>query len=536
MGICVDNRPCPYFKGVQTERVSVACAISRTASYGEQGVAAHATTTHPGDGMTFETSTIAVPKGFTLGAATAAYQIEGGASDGGRRPSIWDTFSHTPGMTSGGATGDIAADHFHHVAEDLDLMSSLNLDVYRFSISWSRVMPDGEGAVNDEGMAFYSNLIDGLIARGISPVVTLNHWDLPQTLEDKYGGWRGRETAYAFERYAEIVGEALGDRVVIWSTHNEPWNNSFAGYGHGVFAPGVKSHESALRAAHHLNLAHGLAVKALRRVITKADAKVSIVLNIFRVEAETPADAEAARLFDAVANRVFTGPVLDGAYPTDLLEDTKGFTNWDFVLPGDEAICHQPIDLLGINYYEVMHIRARADFDPAREQMGGTEFPGSERVELFRPDGHQRTAMGWTVEPRGLENHLVALSEQYPDLPLMVMENGAAFEDAVVEVDGKPAVIDHDRTSFLIDHVAATLRARERGANVHGYLVWSLLDNFEWAAGYGPRFGIIRVDYDTLERTPKLSAQWFAELCRSRSVPVLTDAPATSGGRALGQA
>lgn len=464
-----------------------------------------------------------IPDGFILGAATAAYQIEGGAAEGGRGPSIWDTFSHTPGNTAHGATGDIAADHYHHVAEDLDLMASLNLEVYRFSISWSRVMPSGEGEVNSAGLAFYSDLIDGLIERGISPVVTLNHWDLPQALEDKYGGWRGRETAYAFERYAEVVGAALGDRVAIWSTHNEPWNNSFAGYGHGVFAPGIKSHEDALKAAHHLNLAHGLGVAALRRSITKTDAKVSIVLNIFRVEAESAEDADAARRFDAVANRVFMGPVLDGAYPADLLEDTRHFTDWQFVLPGDVEICHQPIDLLGINYYEIMHIRERADFDPSVEQLGGTEFPGSERVELFRPDGFERTAMGWTVEPSGLEDHLVALSEEYPDLPIMVMENGAAFEDEVTTDDGQPAVIDRNRTQFLIDHVKAALRARERGARVDGYLVWSLLDNFEWAAGYGPRFGIIRVDYDTLIRTPKLSAHWFAELCKTRVVPALRD-------------
>ncbi len=466
-------------------------------------------------------SDLAIPDGFILGAATAAYQIEGAAAEDGRGPSIWDSFSHTPGMTADGATGDIAAGHYHQMTSDLDLMAALHLDVYRFSISWSRVMPDGEGAVNPAGLAFYSDLIDGLLERGIRPVVTLNHWDLPQALEDKYGGWRGRETAYAFERYAELVGAALGDRVAIWSTHNEPWNNSFAGYGHGVFAPGIKRHEDALKAAHHLNLAHGLAVVALRRTITKSDALVSIVLNIFRVEPETPADEEAARRFDAVANRVFTGPILDGAYPADLLEDTSHFTDWGFVLPGDEAICHQPIDLLGVNYYEVMHLRSRRDFDPALEQVGGTEFPGSERVELFRPDGFARTAMGWTVEPRGLEDHLVALSTQYPDLPIMVMENGAAFEDQVTEVDGQPAVVDRDRTQFLIDHVTATLRARERGARIDGYLVWSLLDNFEWAAGFGPRFGIIRVDYETLRRTLKLSAHWFAELCRTRAVPTL---------------
>lgn len=462
--------------------------------------------------------TYTIPFGFVLGASTASYQIEGGATADGRGPSIWDTFSHTPGTVADAATGDVAADHYHRVTEDLDLMASLQLDAYRFSISWSRVMPEGEGRVNEAGLAFYSELVDGLIARGIEPVVTLNHWDLPQALEDRYGGWRGRETAYAFERYAEIMGAALGDRVAIWSTHNEPWNNAHAGYGHGVFAPGVSSHADALRAAHHLNLSHGLGVQALRRTITRPDAQLSVVLNIFRVEPESPADEEAARRFDAVANRIFTGPMLRGGYPEDLLEDTRHLTDWSFVLPGDLEICHQPLDLLGINYYEIMHVRAAREITD--HPLGGTPFPGSEYVELFRPEGHPTTAMGWTVEPRGLEDHLVALSQDFPELPVMVMENGAAFEDTVTTVDGERVVEDHDRVSYLVDHLAATLRARERGANVTGYLVWSLLDNFEWASGYGPRFGVIRVDYDTLERIPKLSSQWLRELCSTRTVPM----------------
>lgn len=467
------------------------------------------------------TGTTALPEDFLLGAATAAYQIEGGATEGGRGPSIWDIFSHTPGKIANGATGDVAADHFHRVEEDLDLMAKLELEAYRFSISWPRVMPTGEGEVNAEGLQFYSDLVDGLLARGIKPVVTLNHWDLPQALEERYGGWRGRETAYAFERYAEIVGEALGDRVAIWSTHNEPWNNSYAGYGSGAFAPGVKNHADALRAVHHLNLSHGLAVAALRRTVTKPDAQVSVVLNIFRVEAETAADIDAARRFDAVANRAFTGPMLRGAYPDDLLEDTRWLTDWSFVVPGDLEICNQPLDLLGINYYEVMHVRERREADLGQESPGGTSFPGADRIELVRKDDLDRTAMDWGIEPRGLEDHLVALSEEFPGLPLMVMENGAAFIDEVTESPDGPVVLDTGRTEFLRDHVSATLRARERGADVVGYLVWSLLDNFEWAAGYGPRFGIVRVEYDTLERIPKLSSHWFRELCASRRLPRL---------------
>lgn len=465
-----------------------------------------------------------LPSDFLLGAATAAYQIEGGAAEGGRGPSIWDVFSHTPGKIAGGATGDVAADHFHHVESDLDLMASLGLEAYRFSISWPRVMPTGEGPVNQEGLAFYSDLIDGLLARGIKPVVTLNHWDLPQALEDRYGGWRGRETAYAFERYAEILGAALGDRVAIWATHNEPWNNSYAGYGSGAFAPGLTSHADALRAVHHLNLSHGLGIAALRRTVTNPDALFTVVLNIFRIEAESPEDEDARRWVDLVANRAFTGPMLEGAYPEDFLAGTAALTDWSFVLPGDLGISRQPIDLLGVNYYEVMHVRANRGGELRELSAGGTSFPYAERVETVRREDLKRTAMDWGIEPRGLEDHLIALSNEYPDLPIMVMENGAAFEDKVTESNGAKIVLDRDRTEFLIDHVSAAIRARERGARVAGYFVWSLLDNFEWAEGYGPRFGIVRVDYDTLERIPKLSSQWFAELCATRAVPRLKHA------------
>ncbi|TDL45253.1 GH1 family beta-glucosidase [Microbacterium oleivorans] len=466
-----------------------------------------------------------VPDGFLLGASTAAYQIEGGANAGGRGPSIWDTFSHTPGKTADGATGDVAADHFHRMNEDLDLMAALGLGAYRFSISWSRVMPLGEGDMNPEGMQFYSSLVDGLLARGITPVVTLNHWDLPQHLEDIYGGWRGRETAYAFERYAEEMGSLLGDRVWMWSTHNEPWNNSYSGYGSGAFAPGVANHEDALKAVHHLNLAHGLGVAALRRTVTHPDLNVSIVLNIFRIEGVTPSDDEAVRLVDAVANRAFTGPVLRGSYPDDLIEDTRKITDWAFVLPGDMAICHQRLDSLGINYYEVMHVRSNEAYLPGSDFLGGTDFPGSERISVVRKDDIGRTAMDWGVEPRGLEDHLLAVSAEFPELPIIVMENGAAFTDEVTELNGSSAVVDRQRTQYLIDHLTATLSAKGRGANVVGYFVWSLLDNFEWALGYGPRFGIIRVDYDTLARTPKLSAAWLAEVNATRLVSQLRNSP-----------
>jgi beta-glucosidase len=249
---------------------------------------------------------------------------------------------------------------------------------------------------------------------------------------------------------------------------------------------------------------------------------LSVALNIFRVQAQTPADEDAARRFDAVANRVFTGPMLRGEYDADLLEDTRMFTDWAFVEAGDLEVAHQPLDLLGVNYYEVMHIRQAPGFVPGSETTGGTAFPGSEQVEFVRRGDLARTGMDWGIEPQGLEEHLVALSAQFPDLPIMVMENGTAFPDEVVVVNGTRTVLDLDRTSYLADQAAATHRALSRGANVVGYLVWSLLDNFEWAAGYGPRFGIIHVDYETLERTPKLSAHWLTMLCSTRTVPVLS--------------
>jgi beta-glucosidase len=248
-----------------------------------------------------------------------------------------------------------------------------------------------------------------------------------------------------------------------------------------------------------------------------------VALNIFRITPETAEDEEAARLFDAVANRIFTGPMLHGEYPADLLTDTRKFTDWSFVQPGDMEVSHQPIDLLGVNYYEVMHVRINPDFDSATEKDGGTAFPGSEKIEFVRRGDLERTGMDWGIEPQGLEDHLVALSAEYPGLPIMVMENGAAFPDTVTSLQGAHVVLDFDRTQFLIDHITATDSARRRGANVVGYLVWSLLDNFEWAAGFGPRFGIIHVDYDTLKRTPKLSSHWFSEVCASRTIPVLRE-------------
>ncbi|WP_022891822.1 GH1 family beta-glucosidase [Agromyces subbeticus] len=458
---------------------------------------------------------------FLFGSATASYQIEGAVHEGGRGPSIWDTFSHTPGKVWNGDTGDTACDHYHRLDEDLDLMVQLGLEAYRFSIAWPRIQPTGRGPANEAGLAFYERLVDGLIARGIRPIATLYHWDLPQALEDE-GGWGNRATAYAFADYARLVGERLGDRVAVWTTLNEPWCSAYLGYGSGAHAPGLMQPATSLAAVHHLNLAHGLAIAELRKVATN-DPGYSITLNLHVIRPSGDGGAEAARRIDGLANRVFLGPLLGDGYPADVIADTAAITDWSFVEPGDTELIAQPIDLLGVNYYSTVTVdmwdgvspRANAD---GHKDMGGTPWPGSEHVEFLAQPGPY-TDMGWNIDPSGLEDLLVALSERYPDVPLMVTENGAAFPDAVVEEADGPAVHDVERIDYLRRHFTAAHRAIERGVDLRGYQVWSLMDNFEWGYGYSKRFGIVRVDYDTFERLPKDSAKWYAELIRTRRIP-----------------
>jgi len=466
----------------------------------------------------YRDSGLEFPADFILGSATAAYQVEGAATEDGRGPSIWDTYSHTPGRTQDGDTGDVADDHYHRLESDLDLMASLGLEAYRFSISWPRIQPTGSGEANEAGLAFYSRLVDGLLVRGIRPIATLYHWDLPQALEDA-GGWPERETAYRFAEYAAIVGEALGDRVAVWTTLNEPWCSAYLGYGSGGHAPGRTNDVDALRAAHHLNLAHGLALRELRRVVTKADAEYSVTLNFHVLRGDHPTSAEAIRRIDAVANRAFTGPMLRGAYPKDLLEDTASLTDWSFVQAGDTEIIHQPIDFLGVNYYSTGTLKmwdgsAEKQNSDGHRDVGGSPWPGSRDVEFLEQPG-PHTAMGWNIAPDGLEELLVSLGEQFPALPLIITENGAAFDDVVT--DGQ--VHDPERVDYLRRHFTAAHRAKARGVDLRGYLVWSFMDNFEWSYGYSKRFGIVRVDYDTQERIVKDSGAWYSELIRTRRIP-----------------
>jgi beta-glucosidase len=469
----------------------------------------------------YRDSGLEFPTGFLFGSATAAYQIEGAFDEDGRGPSIWDTFSHTPGATVNGDTGDVADDHYHHLEEDLDLMQKLGLHAYRFSISWSRIQPTGRGPANEKGLAFYERLVDGLLARDIRPIATLYHWDLPQALQDE-GGWTNRGTAYAFAEYARIMGEALGDRIDTWTTLNEPWCSAYLGYGSGVHAPGHTDGAEAFTAVHHLNLAHGLAITELRKVVTN-DPHFSITLNLHVIRGEGVGGREAVRRIDGIGNRVFLGPLLKGAYPADVLADTAGITDWSFVLPGDTEIIHQPIEVLGVNYYSTTLVRlwdgaAPKEHADGHMDTGGSPWPGAEQVEfLAQPGPH--TEMGWNIEPAGLEELLVSLHEEFPDQPLMITENGAAFADVLVQTPDGPAVHDEERIDYLRRHFTAAHRAIARGVDLRGYQVWSFMDNFEWAYGYTKRFGIVHIDYDTQVRTPKDSGLWYAQLASTGVIP-----------------
>ncbi|MFF7341069.1 GH1 family beta-glucosidase [Streptomyces sp. NPDC008163] len=470
--------------------------------------------------------TTTFPTGFVWGAATAAYQVEGAAAEDGRTPSIWDTFSRTPGKVRNGDTGDIAADHYHRYRDDVALMKQLGLKAYRFSISWSRVQPTGRGPAVQRGLDFYRKLVDELLEAGIKPVATLYHWDLPQELEDA-GGWPERATAERFADYTAIMAGALGDRVGMWTTFNEPWCSAFLGYGSGVHAPGRTEAASALRAAHHLNLAHGRAIEVLRGQLPAA-AQTSVTLNLHQVRPLTPSpeDADAARRIDAVGNRVFTGPMLHGAYPEDLLADTANVVDWSkLVRDGDLEAIARPVDVLGINYYTPTLVSTPAEGagDTRNDGHGASDYspwPGSEHVAFHLADGKPTTAMNWSIDPNGLYNLLMDVTREHPGIPLMVTENGAAFDD-YVSPEGR--VQDPERIAYLHGHLDAVQRAVADGADVRGYFLWSLMDNFEWAYGYSKRFGAVYVDYASQRRIPKASAHWYADVIRRHALPPQED-------------
>ncbi|WP_214408526.1 GH1 family beta-glucosidase [Sphaerisporangium fuscum] len=445
--------------------------------------------------MTGTREALVFPDGFVWGAATAAYQVEGAAREDGRGPSIWDAFSHTPGKVAGGDTGDVACDHYHRYADDVRLMSELGLRAYRFSVSWPRVQPAGGGAVNAKGLDFYDRLVDELLKADISPYVTLYHWDLPLALERR-GGWAERDTAHRFAEYAAAVHDRLGDRVATWTTLNEPWLIAFLGYAWGVHAPGRTDPAAAFRAAHHLLLGHGLATAVLRAAGAR---QVSLTFNLSPVEGPP----EVADLIDGLMNRQFLEPALRGRYPADVLAVAARHGGLGHIHDGDLALINQPIDLIGINYYNPSVV------SPKPGEPANPAFPGSEGV-FFEPPSGPTTAMGWPIVPEGLTSLLLRLSRDYPETGLLVTENGAAFDD-VVE-DG--AVHDRDRLAYLDAHLRAAHAAIQAGADLRGYLVWSLLDNFEWHDGYRRRFGIVHVDFATQRRLPKDSALWYRDVIR----------------------
>ncbi|QIN83472.1 beta-glucosidase [Rubrobacter tropicus] len=448
------------------------------------------------------------PEGFLWGTATASYQIEGAVHEDGRGTSIWDTFSHTPGKTYHGDTGDIACDHYHRLEQDLDLMADLGLRAYRFSVAWPRIQPDGVGAANQKGLDFYRRLVDGLRRRDIEPMLTLYHWDLPQALEDR-GGWTSRETSERFAEYTGIVYEALSDTVSYWITLNEPWVAAWLGYGLGLHAPGKKDVGDALSATHHLLLGHGLALERMREMGNPGDDNrlgVTLSLSPVRPATEDPADVEAARRVDLNANRLYLDPLFRGSYPEDA-EDYREAGGFGFVRDGDLEKISAPVDFLGVNYYmrhTVVDPGTKTDLQPAMN------FRDLNAVTVI-PAGVETTAMGWPAEADGLTDLLVRLHEEYTQIPLYVTENGRAVHDYV---DPGGEVKDEERVSYLDAHFRAAREAMDLGVDLRGYMVWSFLDNFEWGEGYSMRFGLVFVDYGTQKRIPKASARWYSGVIR----------------------
>ena len=448
------------------------------------------------------------PDDFTWGVATSAFQIEGAQDVDGRAPSIWDTYAARPGMIEDGTRANVACDHYYRYRDDVRLMKYLGVGAYRFSISWPRILPEGRGAVNAAGLDFYDRLVDALLEARIEPWVTLYHWDLPEALQ-REGGWVNRETVDAFVELAEAVSERLGDRARNWITHNEPWCVSMLGYAQGDQAPGKRNWQEALVVSHHLLLSHGRAVRVIRR--NAAGAKVGITVNSSRVQPASPSEADqvAARQFDGELNRWFLDPIYFGQYPSDVVayHEREGRLpkGMSFVRYADLAQIHTPIDFLGVNYY-------------SRSVVRSSEIPESENEPrtIPEPDARGLTDMGWEVYPDGLTQTLERLSSNYEPGSLIVTENGAAYATGPGP-DG--AVQDTQRCEYLRGHVQACLSAIESGVPLHGYFLWSLLDNFEWAFGFSKRFGIVWVDFETQERIIKASGHMYRRIIQHNRLP-----------------
>ena len=437
------------------------------------------------------------PANFLWGAATSAYQVDGAVQEGGRTPSIWDTFAHAAGTTVHGDSGDIACDHFHRWPQDIGLMRDLGLNAYRFSVSWPRLQPAGLGGLNAQWVAFYRALLEGLAEAGIRPMVTLYHWELPQVLEDE-GGWPRRDTAQRFADFVFGAVDALGDLAADWITINEPWCQAFLGYESGKHAPGRRHLPDAIAASHHLNLAHGLAVHAIRAAAPAGRVGIANILTDVLPATDRPEDLAATARYDANSNRLFLDPVLRGAYPDEVhaLYDRHGLA--DLVLDGDEHTIAAAIDFLAVNHYQRVLVRD----DPADAHLGAWGTPAEPAT----------TALGWSVIPEAFRNVLVRVARDYPPIPLYVTENGASYVDYV---DPNGEVRDFERVEYLEGYLAAAADAIEAGVDLRGYFHWSLMDNFEWGEGYRSRFGLIHVEYGTQRRTPKASARWYRDLIAS---------------------
>ncbi|MBD1936004.1 GH1 family beta-glucosidase [Microcoleus sp. FACHB-68] len=435
------------------------------------------------------------PEKFLWGAASAAYQIEGAWNEDGKGESIWDRFTHRQHTILNGGNGDITCNHYHQMPEDVALMKELGLQSYRFSISWSRVIPQGYGNINEKGIDFYNRLVDKLLEAGIVPNITLNHWDLPQAIQDA-GGWPNRDSTDWFAEYAGLMFNRLGDRVTLWSTHNEPWVAAFFGYGFGNFAPGIADFSQAYQTAHHLLLAHGKALQVFRQGGYKGE--IGIVLNFSHFEPATNNEADIAACRRIYENTValFMEPLFKGRYPEMLFEWIGSHA--PKVQDGDMAIISQPVDFLGVNYYFTDAI----SFTP----WGGLLKYDSKPISA---SGWGQTEMGWGINPAGFKAILLDIKENYGNPKIYITENGCALKDTP---DANGFVSDPNRINFLRAHFLATHDAIQEGVNLHGYYIWTLMDNFEWAHGYKPRFGLVRVEYETGKRIPKQSAKWYREV------------------------
>ena len=447
-------------------------------------------------------------KKITWGAATSSYQIEGAATEDGRMPSIWDTFSHTPGKVVNGESGDVACDHYHRYPEDVAIMKDLGIEAYRFSLAWPRLFPVGDKRREQRGFDFYNRLIDELLEAGIKPLITLYHWDLPQPLQDE-GGWANRSIVNVFADYAQAAAEAYGDRVSDWITLNEPWVSSWLGYGNGVHAPGVRDIDQALAAAHHTALAHGAATRALKGV--NSSLRTGLALNMTNYVIQNPEDPEVVKLgelMDAHLNRWWIEAQLFGKYP-QVLVDEYGDRLGRLMHEGDSALMKVEPELLGINYYSDGFLCSPDE--NSRPSIEGMVFPFEQRVNGNPPGPF--TDMGWPVTPSGIYDLLMRIERDYPQYEdVAITENGAAYDDGPGP-DGE--VNDDRRVDYLQQHIHHVLRAVEDGSKLKSYFAWSLLDNFEWAEGYQKRFGLVHVDFETQKRTPKKSAKTYSAIIAS---------------------